>query len=227
LRTVGAAAGALAATLLAVPVGTHGSAVAAVTLAAVFLGTWLRPLGYAWWALFVTLALVVLQAYAGLPAGPAMLQRLAAIATGAAIGVMVAWWVLPVRSTDVLRRRLANALAMLAEALDPAVDGRTPRDFEHALAQVEQLAPAFRAAALLPHGRLREPAQWIDALQACRPHALALIAAGATPPAVRRAVGAARQALREPARLLSALEALRDALQPAAAAPLHEPETAA
>lgn len=226
LRTAGAAAGTLVATLLTVPVGTHPGAVAAVTLAAVFFGTWLRPLGYAWWALFVTLALAVLQAYAGLPAGPAMLQRLAAIATGAAIAVMVAWWVLPVRSTDVLRRRMAGALATLAEALDPARDGRTPHGFEHALGQVEQLAPAFRAAALLPHGRLREPAQWIDALQACGPHALALIATGAAPPAVRRAVGAARQALREPARLLPTLEVLRDALQLAAAA-LHKPEIAA
>lgn len=219
LRTVGAAAGTLAAVLLAVPPGAHAGAVAALVLSAVFLGTWLRPLNYAWWALFATLALALLQGYAGLPSGPAMLERLAAIATGAAIGVAVAWWVLPVRSTDVLRRRLATALACLADALDPASDQRTPACFGHALGQLEQLAPAFRAASLLPHRRMRAPAQWIDTLLDCRAQALMLIAGGVSPPAVRRAIGAARQALREPARLQPALEALREALQHTSATP--------
>lgn len=212
LRTVGAAGGTLAAALLGMPAGTHVGVATALILAAVFLGTWLRPLNYAWWALFATLALALLQGLAGLPAGPAMLQRLAAIATGAAIGVAVAWWVLPLRSTDVLRRRLAGALAALAEALDPASEARSPERFDEALRQVELLAPAFRAASALPHRRLQEPAQWIDTLLGCRPHVPALVV-GDTAPAVRRAVGTARQALREPDRLLPALIALREVLQ--------------
>jgi hypothetical protein len=215
LRTAGAAGGALAAMALAVT-GIHvGSG--ALILAAVFLGTWLRPLNYAWWALFATLALALLQDYAGLPSGLEMLLRLAAIATGAAIGVVAAWWVLPVRSTGVLRRRLADALAALGEALDPAVDARTPARFVHALGKVEQLAPPFRTARRIARSRWGEPAGWIDALAACHVPAVALITHDLTPGAVRRAVGSARQALREPAQLLPALEALLDALQRAAA----------
>lgn len=221
LRTAGAAGGSLAATALAAT-GIHAGG-GVLILAAVFLGTWLRPLNYAWWALFVTLALALLQDYAGLPPGSEMLLRLAAIATGAAIGVMVAWWVLPVRSTGVLRRRLADALAALGEALDPSADARTPTRFVHALGQVEQLAPPFRAVRRIARSRWGEPAGWIEALAACHTPAVALITRDLTPGAVRRAVGAARQALREPAQLLPALEALREALHRAAApAPLQD-----
>ena len=207
LRLAGAAAGCVAAALLAAPADAHGSA--ALILLALFLGTWLRQLNYAWWALFVTVALALLQNYAGLPATSAMTLRLAAIAVGAAIGVATAWLVLPVRSTDVLRRRLADALAALGEALDPAVERRGAAAFVRALDDVKSLAPAFRAAGML---RLRQQADWIDVLSACRTPALTLIEQGATPGNVRRAVGAARQALREPERLLDALKALRDSL---------------
>ncbi|HKR77956.1 MAG TPA: FUSC family protein [Rhodanobacter sp.] len=213
LRLAGAAGGTFVAALLAVPPHMPGSGSAALILLAVFLGTWLRPLNYAWWALFVTVALALLQDYAGLPASSEMTLRLAAIAAGAAIGVATGWLVLPVRSTDVLRRRLADALAALGEALDPATTPRGSARFVHALDAVESLAPAFRAARVLGlHPRWRLPADWIDALAGCRASALALVEQGATPGNARRAVGAARQALREPERLLDALEVLRDSL---------------
>lgn len=205
LRLVGAAGGCLAAAVLAAPVGTHGNA--ELILLALFLGTWLRQFNYAWWALFVTVALALLQNYTGLPAAAAMTLRLAAIAAGAAIGVATAWLVLPVRSTDALRRRLADALAALSEALDPTVEPRSAAAFVRTLDDVRSLAPTFRAARLLG---MREPADWIDTLFACHAPALALIERGATPGQVRRAVGAARQTLREPERLLDALKALRD-----------------
>lgn len=219
LRLAGAAGGTLAAAVLSVsllPSGMHGGGAATLILLAVFLGTWLRPLNYAWWALFVTVALTLLQGYAGLPATAEMTLRLAAILAGAAIGVVVAWLVLPVRSTGVLRRRLADALAALGEALDPALAPRSAAPFTHALDAVEPLAPAFRAVSTLGlRPSWRQPAGWIDALAGCRAPAVALIDRGATPAAVRRAVGAARQALREPERLLPALEALREALEAA------------
>jgi hypothetical protein len=124
--------------------------------------------------------------------------------------------VLPVRSADVLRRRLADALAALGEALDPAHAPRSAAPFTHALDAAESLAPAFRAArALGLRPAWRQPADWIDALAACRAPATALIDRGVTPGSVRRAVGAARQALREPERLLPALEGLREALEAA------------
>lgn len=216
LRLGGAAIGTLAAAALSAAAMRSGHAAAAWILGALFLGTWLRPLNYAWWALFVTLALALMRGWAGLPADAAMAERLLAIATGAALGVGVAWLVLPVRSADVLRRRLADALAALGEALDPALAPRSAAPFTHALDAAESLATAFRAARTLGlRPAWRQPADWIDALAACRAPATALIDRGATPGSVRRAVGAARQALREPERLLPALEGLREALEAA------------
>lgn len=48
--------------------------------------------------------------------GPALEE----IVIGALIGIAAAWFVLPIRSTTVLRRRIADALAALSDALDPA-----------------------------------------------------------------------------------------------------------
>jgi hypothetical protein len=193
LRLGGAAVGTLAAAALAAPTAASGHAGAALILAALFLGTWLRRINYAWWALFVTLALALLQGYGGRPADAAMVERLLA------------------RSVDVLRRRLADALAVLAEALDPAAapEARDPARLAHAFDGVIELAAPFRAARRLGHGA---PAAWIDALAACRAPALVLIEHGTASGDARRAVGAARQALKEPARLATALESLRDAL---------------
>jgi uncharacterized membrane protein YccC len=219
LRVLGAAAG----TVLALSIGGFGpsggpTTVAAILLA-VFLGLWLRPLGYGWWALFVTLALALLQRLAG-EAVPALLwPRLQEIVIGALIGLASAWFVLPVRSTAVLRRRLADALAALSEALseppDPSLPlpQRQPEPFIAALAAVEQLAPAFRASRRLTRRlQARHPADWVDALADCRDPALALIGQAQAPAAVRRAVGAARKALREPDEILAALQTLRTAL---------------
>ena len=216
LRVVGAAAGTILALTIDTHVGAHGYGTGAMILAAIFIGIWLRPLGYAWWALCVTIALALLQGFADAPPAQILLPRLEEIVIGAVIGVAVAWWVLPVRSTGVLRRRIADALALLSTALDPATDERTPHDFIAAVADVEQVAPAFRASRLITRylHKLRsvQPADWIDALIACRNPAVALIESGATPTDVRRSIGAARKALIEPATLSSALQELRDLL---------------
>ncbi|HEX7113030.1 MAG TPA: FUSC family protein [Mizugakiibacter sp.] len=212
-RVLGAAAGTVLALLLAPLAGIHGAAAAALILAAVFLGVWLRPLGYAWWALFVTIALALLQGFADLPPTRVLWPRLEEIAIGAIIGVAAAWCVLPVRSTDALRRRLADALAALADALDPANARRTPGAFAAAVARVEQMAPAFRATRLVTRRvRTPQPADWVDTLLACRDAAVALIEHGEAPADVRLALGAARKALREPAALLPALQALQQSL---------------
>lgn len=212
LRVLGAAAGTVIALVFTVHLGARDAQTVALILAAIFLGLWLRPFGYAWWALFVTLALALLQNFTGAPA-PILWPRLEEIAIGALVGVASAWLVLPIRSTGVVRRRIADALAALSDALDPANPSRSPAAFLAALARVEQVAPAFRASRFLTR-RLRRanPADWIDALIACRAPALALIGAGETPGAIRRAVGAARKAMREPEALAAALSELRRSL---------------
>ncbi|WP_199099957.1 FUSC family protein [Dyella sp. ASV21] len=213
LRVLGAAAGTVLALSLSVHAGDHPALTGMLILGALFMGVWLRPFGYAWWALFVTLALALLQGFAGDSPVAMLWQRLEEIVIGAVIGLAAAWWVLPVRSTDVLRRRLADALAALAEALDPNAAPRTPARFVAALAQVELIRPPFRASRWATR-RLRatHPADWIDALLACRTPAIALIEQGQTPGRVRQAVGAARKALREPDTLLPALLQLRQTL---------------
>ena len=212
LRVGGAAGGTAIALLLSLRHDTGDPATAVLILAAVFLGLWLRPLGYAWWALFVTIALALLQDFAG-AAQPMLGLRLEEIVIGAIIGVASAWLVLPVRSTDVLRRRIADALAALADALDPANATRTSEDFIAAIARVEQVAPPFRATRRVP-GRFAnaDAADCIDTLADCRAPAVALIEAQTARGDVRRAVGTARKALREPSGLLRALRELRDVL---------------
>lgn len=213
LRVLGAAGGTLVALVLSAHLGSHDAATAVMMLLVVFLGIWLRPISYAWWALFVTVALALLQGFAGTPALHMLWPRLEEIFIGAIIGVASAWLVLPVRSTGVLRRRLADALAALAEALDPATPLRKPHAFMAALASLEQLRPAFHASRLVTRRfRAEQPADWVDTLVACRDPAVSLIEKGETPGAVRRAVGAARKAMRDPAEVLPALRALQRSL---------------
>jgi uncharacterized membrane protein YccC len=213
LRVLGAAAGTAIALLFTMHLGARDAGTVALILAAVFFGLWLRPLGYAWWALFVTLALALLQGFTGAPAQHILWPRLEEIVIGALIGVASAWFVLPVRSTAVLRRRIADALAALSDAIDPAQSRRTPDAFAAAIERVEQFAPAFMASRLVAKRfGSAHPADWIEALVACRDPALALIDAGETPGAVRKAVGAARKAIRQPGELLTALGDVRRAL---------------
>lgn len=213
LRVVGAAAGTVVALVSAMRLGSHDAATVAMILVAVFFGLWLRPLGYAWWALFVTVALALLQGFTGASAQPILWPRLEEIVIGAILGVAAAWFVLPVRSTAVLRRRIADALAALSEALDPATPDRTPDAFVAALARLDEVGAAFKASRFVTSriGRMN-PADWIDALAACRAQAVALIESGQTPGAIRKAVGAARKAVQQPSELPGALADLQRAL---------------
>lgn len=213
LRVLGAAAGTLVALTVTVQIGSHDATTVVLILLAVFLGIWLRPFGYAWWALFVTVALALLQGFEGTSARLILGLRLEEIVIGAVIGIAAAWLIYPVRSTDVLRRRIADALSALGQAFDPENPARSADAFAMALAATSQVAPAFRASRLATRRfRPLQPADWVDALLACHDPATMLIEQGATPGQVRQAIGAARRALREPAELLPALQKLHQSL---------------
>lgn len=216
LRVLGAAFGTALAIAFAGHLGSHSAATVALMLTAVFLGTWLRPLDYAWWALFATLALALLQGFQGRAAGAILWPRMEEIVVGALIGVSAAWWVLPVRSTDVLRRRLADVLACLSEAFDPASPDCSAARVRHAMDQLRRVGKAFRAmrwaSAVVRPSR---PDRWAAVLLACEPSALTLLARDQATVEVRRAIGTARKALREPASLQDALDALRGSLEAA------------
>jgi Fusaric acid resistance protein-like len=213
LRILGAAAGTLVALSLSIHAGSRDTTTIVFIFGAIFMGVWLRPLGYAWWALFVTVALALLQGFESLSASRILWPRLEEIMIGAVIGVISAWFVLPVRSSAALRRRIADALAALSDTLDPATPMRMPANFVAAVARVEQMAPAFRASRMVTrHFRPMQPADWVDALVACRDPAIALIEKSETPSSVRRAVGTARKSMREPREILPALHELHGSL---------------
>jgi Fusaric acid resistance protein-like len=213
LRVLGAAAGTLVALSLSIHVGYHDTTSVVLILGAIFFGVWLRPLGYGWWALFVTLALALLQGFAGSSVPDILWPRLEEIMLGALVGVASAWFVLPVRSTSAVRRRIADALLSLSHALDPANSARRPDDFVAAVAALKQMAPAFRASRLVTrYFRTIQPADWVDTLVACTDPAITLIEKGETSGSIRQAIGAARKSIREPGEILGALQALRRSL---------------
>lgn len=217
LRVLGAAGGTSVALLLGVHLGLSGRTIVVLILACVFLGTWLRPLGYGWWALFITVALALLQDFAGVPTARMLWPRLEEIAVGAIIGVAAAWFVLPVRSTDALRRRIADALAALSNGLNGEPSTGKPDAFFAALHAVEQVAPAFRATRLIAgYVRPERPAEWIDVLLHCRESGGKLIEQGHASANVHRALGHARRSMREPAQILPALQQLHACLREAA-----------
>jgi uncharacterized membrane protein YccC len=84
---------------------------------------WLRSFNYAFWAGGMTAALALLYGYFGESGLDRLGERLAEILIGAGIAVVVSWVLLPVRTGDVLRRYLADALAALHECLLARRDG--------------------------------------------------------------------------------------------------------
>jgi uncharacterized membrane protein YccC len=172
LRTVGAAAGTAAATVIADTFGAHDSRSITVIFAVLAVATWLRPFGYAYWAGCVTAVLALLYGYFGRSAPDLLATRLEAIAVGAVLGVAASWLILPVRSIDVLRRRTADALAALGEFLsaarrDPSRLADHQVRFDAGVRRLEQIAGPLRA-----HRRLRRtgrphPADAIDAVRRC------------------------------------------------------------
>ena len=213
LRVLGAATGTLLALMFTFHAGANDAVTVILIFVAVFCGLWLRPIGYAWWALFVTLALSLLQGFVGTSAQEILWPRLEEIVVGAIIGVLAAWFVLPIRATDVMRRRIGDALALLAEAFDPVTSSRETHKVLEAIERVEKAAPAFRASRVVTRNFRRvQPADWVDALAACRTPLVSLIADGQKPGTIRKAIGEARKAMREPESIHAALENLRDAL---------------
>jgi uncharacterized membrane protein YccC len=243
-RLAGAAAGTVIAFIagyamsVLLPMTAHSGANNVAVLLVLFIGIWLRPFGYAWWALCITIVLALLQGLAPLASLSLLGERLIAITVGALIGVGSAWWVYPIDSTAVLRRRLADALARLSEAFESGHAERQDVDsfdaFRAALQAVLEVAPVFLAVRKLMRWMTRYSihrpfvsastvmhylhalsldADRIDALKRCEKRACEVIEQGAAPSAVRRALGMARKSLRDREANVEALEALASELE--------------
>jgi hypothetical protein len=151
MRLAGALAGTASATLLSDSFAP-GDRTAIVALFVVMaLAIWLREASYAFWAAGVTAMLALLYGYFGIGGVGQLGERLVGVLAGCVIAVVASWWVLPVRTTDVFRRRFRDARDALDE-LRAARESR-PDDipaaraaFVRAVAQLEQLEPALRLA---------------------------------------------------------------------------------
>ena len=197
LRILGAAAG----TLVALPViqihGLEGPPLVALVVAVIAVGLFLRNASYAFWALAMTLALTLLQGSLGGPSVE-LVPRLLAILLGAACGILAAWFVLPIRSENVLRRRIANLLAVLDARLANNEDTPLP------IAAVDEVAPPFVALARIPlvPSRLKQPGEWVALTRTIADNADR--AHPETLPAVRNA----RRAMKDPEAIAAALREL-------------------
>jgi hypothetical protein len=151
MRTIGAVVGTAAATLLA-GLFAPGDAVAIVWLfVALAIGLALRGVNYAFWAAGVTAALALLYGYFGEGGEQLLVNRISGVLIGAVLAVACAWFILPIRTGDVLRRRMFDSLAVLSEVLSAArtEPERLPDEaarFRASLAAINQLVPTLRAA---------------------------------------------------------------------------------
>jgi uncharacterized membrane protein YccC len=142
-RGLGAMAGTIAAAILAAWVQPRGTACIVVIFIVLALASALRRHGYAFYAGGITMVLSLLYGYFGESAQDLLLIRLQALALGAAIAVATGWFLLPVRAGDVLRARLATALAALSALLEAR---RTGAGAPAALAAFDAAADDVRAS---------------------------------------------------------------------------------
>lgn len=170
LRAVGAAVGTVVGTVVsgAFPPADRWSVV--IIFVVLALAGWLREISYAFWAGSVTAALSLLYGYFGQSAPPLLETRLEAILAGAAVGIAASWFVMPIRTGGVLKRRVAEALAALGRFLgaplgDQAEIRRREAHFRHAVTQLEQIAKPLRAQRFLARSGAR--ADVIDAVHDC------------------------------------------------------------
>ncbi|QAY63069.1 hypothetical protein ET495_07220 [Xylanimonas allomyrinae] len=160
-RVAGALAGTAVATLLGTTAGDRTAL--ALLFAILALAAALRPHGHVFWAFGVTAALSLFYGFLG-QAGPHLLQqRLLGVVLGGVVAVACAWIVLPVRTCDVTRSRVARLAAAAREVLAAAARGRRRRS---------------------PRSGSRQPtASWNCSTAPCgRPASSASAAPGGSPP---------------------------------------------
>ncbi len=177
LRLVGALAGTIGAAVLAQVALPNGVAAAAAIFAALFLGMWLRERSYAYWAACVTLALALLQHLEGEQAMALLLGRIEGIFVGAVCAVAATWFVYPIHTESVVRRRVADVLAALDELFrDPDAPGHERAKnlavVEHRAAEMDRAAPPVELhRRVFARGADEHPAAWIEIVRELVTHA--------------------------------------------------------
>jgi hypothetical protein len=167
LRLGGAIGGAFVAALVAHIVFPNPPAYAAAVFFVLFVGIWLRQINYAYWAACATLLFALLQDTHGNGIVSLLEIRVVCIVIGALCGVAATWFIYPIRTEQVARKRVADALAALRDVL-----GDTPGNhlttLDHHAAELERIAPSIRLhrkvfGAAAPD---RHPSTWIELMRA-------------------------------------------------------------
>ncbi|MGN6607095.1 MAG: FUSC family protein [Jatrophihabitans sp.] len=189
LRSVGAAAGTIGVALSLGRLDAGDQRLLVVLFVVMAVGLVLRAFGYAWWAAAMTGMQALLHAYSGISGdrGSAVLvDRLGGIVVGGLLGVASAWFVLPVRTGDLVRRRIADCLAALTDDLaapPPAAGlGACAAATAAAADRLGELTPALRAGHTAHRTTRRRHVHPYEAVQALR----ALAADLPTDPVERR-----------------------------------------
>jgi uncharacterized membrane protein YccC len=178
LRLGGAIAGTIAAALLTHVWFPTGVAEACAIFGFLFLGLALRDVNYAYWAACMTLVLALLSHPGGSVDLSFLGMRLEAILAGAACAVAAAWFVFPIKTVAVIRRRLADALLAFDELVANAHVSQEMRADKlavvvHRLKELNEVAAPVRwhRRVVRRSNRSAHPATWIDLASALREHA--------------------------------------------------------
>jgi hypothetical protein len=202
LRLAGALAGTVAAAAMQHLALPNGVATACAIFAALFLGMWLRERNYAYWAACVTLVLALLQRSDAEPGLALLLGRLEGILIGALCAVAATWFVYPIRTESIVRRRVADVLAALEELFVGDVSSEERADklavVEHRAAEMDRVAPPVEL-----HRRIfartvdEHPAAWIAIVRELLEHARERVGGGRRDgdEAARRAIRHSRRSI--------------------------------
>jgi hypothetical protein len=188
-RFAGALAGTTAATLATGALTGHTGVAVAVILCLLAAGLYLREINYAWWAFCFTGVLAVLYGLIDGSSGPELLGiRLIESVIGAVCAIVPAAVLRPIRTRDVVRKRIGDCLRRIRAALETdSSDVGTARSIEVAIEEVRKagrpllVSRRIRRQLSLPgawtSGRRssnRPEVAWVDELTGCLPavHAL-------------------------------------------------------
>jgi len=149
LRVAGAACGTLAAALLQAVAPRNAVEDAVLIFALLFAGIYLRAFSYAYWAACVTLVFALLQGDQHGAAFATFALRLGGIAIGALCAIAATWFVFPIRTEQVVRRRVADALAALRGIVAAGGTGdpwhpRHAAMLDHHASELDRVAPPVR-----------------------------------------------------------------------------------
>ncbi len=167
-RLGGAIGGAAVAAAVSYIVFPGPASYAAAVFGVLFIGIWLRQLNYAWWAACATLVFALLQGPQQAGIVPLLGARVVCIVVGALCAVAATWFIYPIRSEQLIRRRIADALGALREHL-PHKSGSPEHQASLAVlarhtAELERVAPPVRLhrTVFRPASPEEHPAGWID-----------------------------------------------------------------